>query len=165
MSPDRDDQRVEQFWETPTHDQIAEISKSHVVALEATDADQVWVQVGMHHIVLHTIGRRSRREHRCALPVWRDEDGYRIVVGSFAGADQEPDWVLNLRDRDVNPRVKVRSQAGLYWSEHEVIDAGFEREKLWEALLQDRAWYAEYQAKTDRIIPLIRLPETEVIKD
>ena len=87
------------------------------------------------------------------------------VVGSFAGADQEPDWVLNLRDRDVNPRVKVRAQAGLYWAEHEVIDAGFEREKLWEALLQDRAWYAEYQAKTDRIIPLIRLPETEVIKD
>ncbi len=102
MSEDQDDQRVEQFWETPSHDQIVEISRSHVVALEATEADDVWIQVGMHHVVLHTIGRRSGREHKCALPVWRDENGDRVVVGSFAGAEKEPDWVLNLRDRDAN---------------------------------------------------------------
>jgi len=164
MSEDQDDQRVEQFWETPSHDQIVEISRSHVVALEATDADEVWMQVGMHHVVLHTIGRRTAREHKCALPVWRDENDDRIVVGSFAGAENEPDWVRNLRDRDANPRVRVRSQSGCYWSDHQFLE-GDEHAVVWKQLCTDRAWYEDYQGLTERRIPLIRLVETEPITD
>ncbi|MEE2768284.1 MAG: nitroreductase/quinone reductase family protein [Actinomycetota bacterium] len=162
MDEGRANQRVEQFWETPSHDQIVGISKSHVVALEATDADEVWVQVGMHHIVLHTIGRRSGEEHKCALPVWRDDNGHRIVVGSFAGAEKEPDWVLNLRDRDANPRVRVRSQSGFYWSDHRFLK-GDAHAVVWQQLCADRAWYGDYQDLTERRIPLIRLVETELI--
>ena len=164
MSEDQDDQRVEQFWETPSHDQIVEISRSHVMALETTDADDIWMQVGMHHVVLHTIGRRSGREHKCALPVWRDENGDRVVVGSFAGAEKEPDWVLNLRDRDANPRVRVRSQSGCYWSDHQFLE-GDEHAVVWKQLCTDRAWYDDYQDLTERRIPLIRLVETELITD
>jgi len=164
MSEDRDGQRVEQFWETPSHDQIVEISKSHVAALEATDVDEVWVQVGMHHVVLHTIGRRSGREHKCALPVWRDENGHRIVVGSFAGAEMEPDWVRNLRDRKANPRVRVRSQSGSFWSAHQFLE-GDEHAVVWSQLCNDRAWYDDYQGLTERRIPLIRLVETEPLTD
>jgi hypothetical protein len=32
-------------------------------------------------------------------------------------------------------------------------------------MLLDRAWYANYQSKTDRTIPLVRLAETESISD
>jgi hypothetical protein len=32
-------------------------------------------------------------------------------------------------------------------------------------MLEDRAWYADYQAKTERVIPLVRLAETEAITD
>jgi len=158
-------QRVEMEWETPSHDEIIEISKSHVAGLEMTDDDAVWRVAGMHHILLHTIGRRSGDEHKVALPFWRDGEGHRIVVGSFAGAANDPAWVLNLRDRDANPRVKVRIQGGMYWSEQEVLDAGPERDALWSAMLRDRAWYANYQSKTDRTIPLVRLAETEAISD
>ena len=158
-------QRVEMEWETPSHDEIIEISKSHVVGLEMTDDDAVWRVAGMHHILLHTIGRRSGNEHKVALPFWRDAEGHRIVVGSFAGAHNDPAWVLNLRDRDANPRVKVRIQGGMYWSEHEVLDEGAGRDALWSAMLLDRAWYANYQSKTDRTIPLVRLAETESISD
>ena len=73
--------RVEMEWETPSHDEIIEISKSHVAGLEMTDDDAVWRVAGMHHILLHTIGRRSGNEHKVALPFWRDADGHRIVVG------------------------------------------------------------------------------------
>jgi hypothetical protein len=73
--------------------------------------------------------------------------------------------VLNLRDREANPRVKVRVQGGMFWSEHQVLDGGSERDVLWEAMLEDRAWYADYQARTDRTIPLVRLAETESIVD
>lgn len=152
-------------WETPSHDEIIEISRAHVAGLEMSDDDAVWRVAGMHHVVLHTIGRRTGNEHKVALPFWRDGDGHRIVIGSFAGATRDPAWVLNLRDRDSNPRVKVRFQGGLYWSEHEVLDAGPERESVWAAMLEDRAWYADYQSKTERTIPLVRLAETEAITD
>jgi deazaflavin-dependent oxidoreductase (nitroreductase family) len=163
-SDEGSDQHVEMVWETPSHAEIVEITKLHVGALEATDDDAVWVQAGMHHVLLHTIGRRSGNEHKIALPFWRDDDGHRIVVGSFAGAVKDPAWILNLRDRTANPGVKVRVQDGLFWSEHEILE-GAEREPIWEQLCADRAWYRDYQGKTDRIIPLVRLPETRPLAD
>ena len=151
-------QKIEQFWETPTHSQIIDISHAHVEALEASDDDNVWQQVGMHHIILTTIGRRSGNEHKCALPVWCDTDGHRVVVGSFAGADKEPDWLANLRDKNSNGEVKIRTQNGVYNSVPEILE-GEERDLLWHQLCDDRAWYNDYQKRTERIIPLIRFPE------
>ena len=165
MSDEAESQKVVMEWETPTHAEIIEITKAHIMGMEASDDDAVWCVVGMHHVLLHTVGRRSGNEHKVALPFWRDADGHRIVVGSFAGATNDPAWVLNLRAREANPRVKVRVQGGMFWSEHEVLDAGPTRDALWAALVEDRAFYADYQTKTDRVIPLVRLAETESITD
>ncbi|CAI8323735.1 MAG: Deazaflavin-dependent nitroreductase [Acidimicrobiaceae bacterium] len=155
---ENENQRIEQFWDTPTHDQIVEISHAHVEALEASNEDNVWQQVGMHHIILTTIGRRSGKEHKCALPIWRDEDGHRVVVGSFAGADKEPDWLANLRDKASNSEVKIRTQNSEYVSTPEILE-GLERDLLWNQLCEDRAWYNDYQERTERVIPLIRFSE------
>ena len=155
---ENENQRIEQFWDTPTHDQIVEISHAHVEALEASNEDNVWQQVGMHHIILTTIGRRSGKEHKCALPIWRDEDGHRVVVGSFAGADKEPDWLANLRDKASNSEVKIRTQNSEYISTPEIL-VGLERDLLWNQLCEDRAWYNDYQERTERVIPLIRFSE------
>ena len=155
---ENENQRIEQFWDTPTHDQIVEISHAHVEALEASNEDNVWQQVGMHHIILTTIGRRSGKEHKCALPIWRDEDGHRVVVGSFAGADKEPDWLANLRDKASNSEVKIRTQNSEYNSTPEILE-GLERDLLWNQLCEDRAWYNDYQERTERVIPLSRFSE------
>jgi deazaflavin-dependent oxidoreductase (nitroreductase family) len=151
-------QRVEQHWETPSNDEIVAISHQHVEAMESSDDDAVWFVAGMHHVVVNTIGRKSGNEHRVALPIWRDPDGHRIVVASFAGAPQHPSWFLNLRDRS-EPEVLCRVQGGRYWSVPEILE-GDERDRVWQMLIADRAWYDNYQAKTDRPIPLVRLPET-----
>lgn len=158
-----EEQRVEQAWDTPSHDEIVSLTRQHVAAMETTDDDIVWIQAGMHHVLLHTVGRRSGKTHKVALPTWRDPDGHRVVVASFAGAPAPPSWYLNLSDRHANPRVRCRVQSGQYWSEHEILDAGPERDRLWDLLVRDRAWYADYQARTDRTIALVRLPETEAI--
>ena len=73
-------QKVEQEWETPSYEDIPNISKMHVQALESSDADEVWVQAGMHHVLLHTVGRKSGKVHKVALPTWNDPNGNRIVV-------------------------------------------------------------------------------------
>ena len=154
------DQHVEQAWETPSQEEIPVITKMHVSALESSDDDAVWVQAGMHHVLLSTIGRKSGDTHKVALPFWRDPDGGRVVVASFAGATKDPAWFVNLADRSANPKVLVRVQGGSYWSEPEILD-GDEYDRIWKLLNEDRAWYDNYQAKTERRIPLVRLPETD----
>jgi deazaflavin-dependent oxidoreductase (nitroreductase family) len=152
-------QRVEQVWETPPLDEIPKLSRAHVEAMEATDDPAVWDQAGMHHVLLRTIGRRSGQEHKVALPTWFDPEGRRVVVASFAGAARHPAWYLNLSDRVANPEVRCRVEGGEYWSEPEILD-GDEYDRVWALLVADRAWYADYQQRTDRRIPLVRLAET-----
>ncbi|GMU77837.1 MAG: nitroreductase [Acidimicrobiia bacterium] len=152
-------QKVEQVWETPSPDEIVALTAAHVEAMETTDVDEVWVQAGMHHVMLRTVGRRSGKEHRVALPFWRGPDGVRVVVASFAGSVEHPSWYRNLSDATANPEVLVKVQEGAFWSVPEILD-GDDYTSTWEGLVADRAWYADYQAKTDRRIPLVRLPET-----
>jgi deazaflavin-dependent oxidoreductase (nitroreductase family) len=148
-------QQNEEFVE-PSRDEIPAISRGHVAAMEATDDDAAWVIAGMHHVVLRTIGRRSGNEHKVALPFWADSNGQPIVVGSFSGAPQHPSWYLNLADREANPEVLVRRQHQLYWSKPEILD-GDEYAAVWAGLTADREYYNDYQSRTDRRLPLVRL--------
>src|SRR4030095_3459853 len=96
-------QKVEQAWETPSHDEIVTLTAAHVGAME-TPLDgpaghEVWQQAGMHHVLLRTVGRKSGKEHKVALPTWRDAQDRRIVVASFAGAPGHPAWDLHPADR------------------------------------------------------------------
>jgi len=152
-------QKVVQQWETPSLQDIPVISRQHVQAMETTQADEAWVQAGMHHVLLQTVGRKSGNEHKVALPYWRDPDGVPVVVASFAGAPFHPSWYLNLADRDANPVVLVRTQTGAYWSVPDILE-GEAYDRIWSQLTADRAWYSDYQAKTSRPIPLVDLPET-----
>ncbi len=163
-SPDNDSsetssQHVEQSWATPTHAEIVEITKGHVAGMEASDADPVWLIAGMQHVMLRTVGRKTGNVHKVALPTWNDSDGVRVVVGSFAGHDKNPSWFTNLADSAANPEVYCRVQGGAFWSAPEVL-TGSERDHAWAGLVADRPWYNDYQAKTSRPIPLVRLPET-----
>ena len=80
------------------------------------------------------------------------------MIASYAASPTHPAWYLNLLDRDANPDVYVKVQGGEYRTRPEVLE-GAERERQWAALLEDRPFYANYQAQIDRVIPMIRLPE------
>ena len=158
--PSQPDQRVSYEFETPTREQIVAISAKHVAMMETSDADDTWIWVGMEHLLLHTIGRRSGKEHKVALPFWRDPAGDRVVVGSFGGASEHPAWFLNLSDPAANPEVRVRVQRGGFWSKPQILD-GEDYDATWVGLVADRSWYANYVEKAEgRRIPLVRLPET-----
>jgi deazaflavin-dependent oxidoreductase (nitroreductase family) len=145
---------------TPTRDEIVAISAKHVAMMETSDADDTWIWVGMEHLLLRTVGRKSGNEHKVALPFWRDRDGHRIVVGSFGGEPKHPAWYLNLSDEAANPEVLVRVQGGRFWSRPEIL-AGDDYERTWAGLVADRPWYADYVTKAaGRQIPLVRLRET-----
>jgi deazaflavin-dependent oxidoreductase (nitroreductase family) len=160
MSPSN--QKVEQEWETPSAEEIVVLTAAHVEAMETMDIDEVWQQAGMHHVMLRTVGRKSGKEHKVALPFWRDRDGHRIVVASYAGAEKDPSWFVNLADTTVNPEVYVKVQGGAFWSAPVILD-GDDYVSTWAEMVEDRAWYTNYQAKTARRIPLVRLPETRPV--
>jgi deazaflavin-dependent oxidoreductase (nitroreductase family) len=148
-------QRSSEFA-TPGRDEIVAISAKHVAMMERSDAEDVWVWANMHHVLLATIGRRSGTEHKVALPFWLDPDGHRIVVASFAGAVKDPAWFLNLSDRVANPQVRVRVQGDLFWADAQIL-AGDDYDATWSGLTLDRPHYNDYQDKTERRIPLVRL--------
>jgi deazaflavin-dependent oxidoreductase (nitroreductase family) len=151
------DQRNEPF-ERPPRETIPAISRGHVEAQETSDDDSVWVAAGMRHVIVRTVGHKSGREHKVTVPYWLDEQGNRIVVASYAGAPQHPAWYLNLADRATNPEVRCTVQGGGFWARADVLD-GDEYTATWAALTADRPFYNDYQAETDRRIPLVRLVE------
>lgn len=156
-----DGQQNEEFVE-PSRDEIPKISRDHVAAMEQSAAAAVWILAGMNHVVLRTVGRKSGNEHKVALPFWVDPDGERVVVASFAGAPQHPSWYLNLSDRDANSEVRVRVQEREFWADAQVLD-GEDYERTWAGLNADRPYYDDYQKRTDRRIPLVRLVETRPV--
>jgi len=151
----RESQKAEAF-ETPERSTIKDTTRGHVAVMEKSDADAVWILSGMHHLLLRMIGRTSGEERKVALPYWKDDDGHAIVVASYAGAEKHPGWYLNLADREANPEVYCKQQKRAFWAEAEIL-AGDEYLSIWDVLVEDRPFYADYQALTERRIPLVRL--------
>jgi deazaflavin-dependent oxidoreductase (nitroreductase family) len=109
-------------------------------------------QTGLPVVIVVNRGARSGLLHR--TPLMRVEHGGRyLAVGSKGGAPQNPAWVNNIR---TNPEVEV-------WDGTERGDfvareiEGDERAEWWERGVAAYPPYAEYQTKTDRLIPLFVL--------
>jgi F420H(2)-dependent quinone reductase len=107
-------------------------------------------------LLLTTTGRRTGRPHTVPLPYIGDGDAM-IVVGSASGSERHPAWVLNLI---ANPRVTVRYLADSGSAQAEILADG-ERKAMWERINVEAPWYAGYQRRTRREIPLIRLTRTQ----
>jgi deazaflavin-dependent oxidoreductase (nitroreductase family) len=90
-------------------------------------------------------------------PLMRVEhDGSYAAVGSKGGAPQNPVWVYNLRQ---NPQVVVQDgQRSWEMTAREVT--GEERAAWWERAVAAYPPYADYQVKTNRLIPVFVLEST-----
>ncbi|WP_347351712.1 nitroreductase family deazaflavin-dependent oxidoreductase [Intrasporangium sp.] len=104
-------------------------------------------------VVLVSIrGRRSGVQR--LVPVMRVEhDGTYAVVGSKGGAPTDPQWVRNLR---AHPLVEL--QDGTTTTRRRARELqGDERSTWWDRCVAAFPPYAEYQTKTDRVIPVFVL--------
>lgn len=106
-----------------------------------------------HLILLYTTGRSSGRIRRTPLRYFEVGDDL-MVAASFGGAEENPDWYLNLL---ADPKVWVRRDADLYEAKAVPID-GDERDRLWDTVVvREAPQFASYQTKTERVIPVVRL--------
>ncbi len=107
---------------------------------------------GAPMLLLHTTGAKSGAERVNPL-VYRVDGDNLVVFASKAGAPTNPDWYHNLR---ANPDVSV--EIGTEKRDLIARVAGAdERYRLWEAQKQDAPGFADYEAKTDRQIPVVIL--------
>ena len=103
-------------------------------------------------LLLSTIGRNTGETHTVPLLYLKDGDDI-VVIASWGGRDNHPEWYLNLR---ANPRVSVQIDG----RQKPAIAATADRQRrarLWPAVLAAYDGYSQYQSKTDREIPVVIL--------
>jgi deazaflavin-dependent oxidoreductase (nitroreductase family) len=103
-------------------------------------------------LLLHTIGRKTRRTRTHALLYIRDGGDFVICASNF-GSSRHPAWYLNLRS---HPAARIQVGRAAYEVSARTASAE-ERRRLWPEILAVRPQYAEYQAATTREIPLVIL--------
>jgi len=107
---------------------------------------------GADLLLLTTTGAKSGQPRLSPLAYFR-VDGKLLILGSFAGADVNPAWVHNLR---ANPSARVEiGNESTDVTARELPPA--ERDELFPKITAAAPGFAEYQAKTTRIIPVFEL--------
>jgi deazaflavin-dependent oxidoreductase (nitroreductase family) len=129
--------------------------KDHIDRYVATDGADGHIWRGVTTLLLTVRGRRSGQPYRTALIYGRDGDNY-IVVASKGGAPEHPEWYRNLV---ANPEVEVQVAADRFMA-HARTANDEERPKLWVLMAEIWPAYNDYQAKTDREIPVVILERT-----
>jgi deazaflavin-dependent oxidoreductase (nitroreductase family) len=110
---------------------------------------------GLPVVIVTNVGAKTGAVRKTPLMRVEHEGAY-AAVGSKGGAPQNPVWVNNLR---ANPRVVVQD-GPLTWEATAREISGDERAQWWERAVAAYPPYAEYQEKTDRLIPVFVLEAT-----
>ena len=103
-------------------------------------------------MLLTTTGRRSGRRHTIPLLYLSDGDSV-IVVASWGGRDYPPHWYLNVM---ADPNVSVQINGETWAAIAKKLDEP-ERSMWWDRAVTAYDGYTEYQGRTDRVIPILRL--------
>jgi proline iminopeptidase len=129
----------------------------HVEAYLETDGEvgHDWRE-GSSTLILTTRGRRSGEERQNAL-IYGTHGDDPVVVASRGGSPTHPGWYLNLRE---NPEVQVQIWGDRFTARARDATPD-EREELWPQMTQHWPPYDEYQAKTDREIPVVILERAD----
>jgi len=125
-------------------------SADHVERYLATGGEDGFEFNGAKCIILTTIGRKTGKVRRTPLIRVHDGEHY-LVVASQGGARKHPVWYLNLL---ANPEVTIQDRAEVH---HLVARTTSSKEKArrWPVALAAWPAYADYQARTERDIPLV----------
>ena len=128
---------------------VAEHTRKYV----ETGGEDGYMWRGYPTLVLTTTGRKSGALRRNALIFGRDGDDY-ILVASYGGRPDNPLWYGNLT---ADPSVTIQDRAEIVAGWAETVVEGEERDRLWAQMVGVFPPYAEYQAKTQRRIPVVRV--------
>lgn len=126
--------------------------RDQVELYESSGGTQGTTMRDMPVVVLTTKGSRSGKIRKSAL-MRVEHDGTYAVVASLGGAPKHPVWYHNVT---ADPRVEL--QDGPVRQDMVAREVtGDEKAVWWERAVEAFPDYADYQKKTDRVIPVFVL--------
>ena len=131
------------------------LGDEHVRRYRETGGEVGYEWNGVPTLLLTTTGRRSGEPRTSPLIFGRDGDDL-LVVASVGGGPRHPAWYLNLQ---ADPRAAVQVRADRF----DVVarTAGpDDKPRLWQVMQGLWPNYDVYQARTERVIPLVVLSPT-----
>ncbi|PKV93879.1 deazaflavin-dependent oxidoreductase (nitroreductase family) [Amycolatopsis echigonensis] len=108
---------------------------------------------GRNMLLLTHTGAKSGKQR--VSPLVYTTDGDRIVIAaSKGGADTNPDWYHNLV---ANPSVTVEIGTEKFPATAKLVADRAERDRLYAGMVAHAEGFADYEKKTERVIPVFVL--------
>lgn len=127
-------------------------ARKQAESFEASDGQRSNNLQGRPIMLLTTVGAKSGKLRK--TPLMRVEhDGEYAAVASLGGAPKHPVWYWNITK---HPHVELQDGAERHDYVARELD-GDERETWWARAVEAYPSYADYQTKTDRLIPVFLL--------
>ena len=128
------------------------VTAAHTAVYRTTGGKLAGRMQGSPVLLLETVGRKTGEKRTTPL-LYLPDGPNMVIVASKGGASKHPAWWLNLK---AGPEtvVQVGSRRLKVVAEE---TAGEDRERLWTRLVAMYPGYADYQRRTDREIPVVRL--------
>ncbi|QFU85885.1 nitroreductase family deazaflavin-dependent oxidoreductase [Amycolatopsis sp. YIM 10] len=111
---------------------------------------------GMKVLYLTAIGAKSGEPRTTPLAYFPDGDGW-LVIASAGGSARNPSWYYNVAKHPDRVSIEVGGEQIPVTAEQL---EGERRAEVWTRVVAEAPGFAEYEAKTDRVIPVIRLTRT-----
>jgi deazaflavin-dependent oxidoreductase (nitroreductase family) len=112
---------------------------------------------GDHVILMTATGAKSGDLITTPLVFGRDGDDY-VIVASKGGAPTHPTWFNNLKK---NPDVEVEAPADhgteKFKARAKMVEDRAERDRLFKEMTKIWPSYADYEKRTERLIPIVIL--------
>jgi len=127
--------------------------REQVERYEATDGREANTlrDTGLPVVIFTTRGNKSGKLRK--TPLMRVEhDGAYAMVASQGGAPKHPVWYFNLK---ADPDALMVQDGADRWDAHARELEGEERAIWWDRAVKAYPSYADYQRKTDRLIPVL----------
>jgi deazaflavin-dependent oxidoreductase (nitroreductase family) len=128
------------------------LGQEHVRRYRETDGAVGYLWNNVPTLLLTTRGKRSGELRTTPLIFGRDGEHY-LVVASQGGAPKHPLWYLNLLE---SPEAEIQVRADhLQVAARPATDD--EKPRLWRVMVELWPNYQQYQARTERVIPVVVL--------
>ena len=139
---------TDQNYLPPTIDWV----RKQVEVYEGTNGEKgsTLMDTGLPCIIVTHVGNKTGGIRKIPLMRVKVDNSY-VLIGSMGGQPKNPVWVYNLR---ANPDVQIRDKHVVMEMKVREVSDESERKSLWEASVEAYPPYEEYQAKTDRVIPV-----------
>ena len=127
--------------------------RDQVATYEATDGLEAntLMDTGLPVVIFTTRGRKSGKLRKMAL-MKVEHDAKYALVASKGGAPEHPVWYHNLT---ADPDALMVQDGADRWDATARELTGDERQEWWDRAVAAYPPYAEYQTKTDRLIPVL----------